>query len=129
MGHYFIKKPSIAILLLVMLVPASCNKSDKVTDEYYDNSTPIFEVWRKPSDAKTLLSRCVTHDILLDTVLITSPNGQKYTSLLGGNQYNVMDEIILGSTFMESNGLWKFIFRGRRLESGRRFTSYLEKTF
>lgn len=125
MKHLF--KASLSIFSLVILL-CSCDKG-KDNQDYNDIAIPVFQIYHEPGNVSHIFAKCITTDILLDTVLITDPINFKYTRYFGGQQFNAGQEIDLGDTFLEKYGTWKFIIRGKRATNKLPFDVYQEVEF
>ena len=116
------------LLIIVLVISYGCKRDDDAPD-YGEFSNPAFEIYQEPGNLEHLFARCLTEDIELDTVIVVDPINITYNRYFQGQLYLKNQQIDLGDTFVPSPGKWEFRFRGRKVNSGVRFSTYQEQIF
>jgi hypothetical protein len=107
-------------LMAYLLLFTSCKKEQS---NYLETGIPAFAVYQKEGEPESFYSYCASHDIYLDSVYVTSPINIKSKLYYQGVQYPREIHFLLGDNFIPHNGMWTFVFYGRRVVNNSKFQS------
>ena len=122
MHHQYIK--GISFIFMLSSILFSCKKEEP---NYLEYSKPTFVVYQKDAEQESVYSYCSSHDIYLDSILVTNPLNIKSMQYYQGKKIMQEAHFIIGDNFVYSPGKWTFIFYGRRVVNDLGFKVYLEK--
>lgn len=109
---------------LLIVLSVSCKKN---TNDYYEYGTPSFTVTQVAGEPETWYGKCTSHDIIMDSVHVTSPLNIRSRHYFQGQSYSMDQSFLIGDTFIVHNGKWAFIFYGRKSINKLSFIVYIEK--
>jgi hypothetical protein len=116
----------ILYVALTFLLLTSCKKEN---NDFYAYSTPGFAVYQKAGEEGAFYGYCASHDVYLDSVYVIDPLNIRSQMYFQGERFSREVHFLIGDTFVEHPGLWKFTFYGRKTINGLAFSVYLEKEF
>jgi len=114
------------ILLLSMIILSSCKKDDT---SFYEYSSPSFITYKLATEPESIFAYCLSHDIYLDSVRVTSPIDLKYHVYYQGKYCAQEVHFLLGDNFIQQAGTWSFIYYGRKTINNIPFSVYSQTDF
>lgn len=114
----------LSLLSIIVILSSSCKKN---TDDFYVYSTPSFAVNQPVDMPDTWYGVCTSHDVMMDSILVTSPLNIRSQHYFQGQEYAFDLTFLIGDTFVPHTGKWSFIFYGRKSINNLSFKVYVEK--
>ena len=122
-----INKNFISIFLQVFCISLIFIACKKEEPNYYEFSNPSFFVYQKAGEPQSIYSYSTSHDIYIDSILVTNPLNIKSMQYYHGKEVLQEVHFLIGDNFVYSPGKWTFLFYGRRVVNDLSFKVYLEK--
>ena len=113
------------VILLARLF-FSCKKSDT---NFYENSDPSFHAYQVAGAPNEIYAYCISHDIYLDSIYVTSPLNIKSRYYYQGEYRAQEQRFLIGNTFVFHTGTWQFTFYGRRAVNKSFFDVFYQREF
>ncbi len=116
----------ILLIIIAALIFQSCKKDDT---SFYEYSDPAFNAYPLSGQPEKINGVCTSHDVMMDSVFVTSPLNIKSKMYLHGQAFTQGQHFLIGDTFIPHDGTWQFIFYGRKTINGLSFSVFIEREF
>jgi hypothetical protein len=112
------------LICTCIVLLSSCKKNN---NDFYEYSTPSFSVWQVEASPESFYAKCTSHEVYMDSIIVTSPLGIRSQYYYQGHYYDIDATFLVGDTFIPHDGKWQFIIYGRKSINKLSFRVFAEK--